>query len=342
MLEQIKSVGAHDDGLPELGEIMELGDGESKAIKNLLSRLQGHGFENAMFTLPLQEKAEVLRILTEQIIFVRSQVDEVLGISDIVRGVTNAAETATAQEIKGRWVGVRLTRKRDLVQYTVRQMFRITGQLLCSHFTDENLARITQMKVGPEVLQLLRSDMMMDFSIDIESESTVAKDEFRERETRQEMLAGVATYAQAVMPAVQAGSMPANVASAVLRAALQPYTRYSRTLDEALGSLMDDQAQLMQLNQNLQQCQQQLQQAQMEVQQWQAIAQKMQMDSTEAKTQQTLSDAAKKDAERQEILAGIPNVGLQPGKTAAEILNIRADTVATLRPPPGRQGPSPK
>jgi len=145
-----------------------------------------------------------------------------------------------------------------------------------------------------------------------------------------------------VMPAVQAGSMPANVASAVLRAALQPYTRYSRTLDEALGSLMDDQAQLMQLNQNLQQCQQQLQQAQMEVQQWQAIAQKMQMDSTEAKTQQTLSDAAKKDAERQEILAGIPNVGLQPGKTAAEILNIRADTVATLRPPPGRQGPSPK
>jgi len=305
LLEQIKAAGAYDAGLPELGEMLELDDGQYKPVNNLIGRLTAAGMsmDKAVYHLPLQEKADVLRILTEQIGFVKAQVDEILGISDIVRGVTAASETATAQEIKGRWVGVRLTRKREIVQYTVREMMRIMGQLLASHITPENLQRMTQMEITEEMQQILATDMLMEFSIDIETDSTIAKDEFRERETFQEMLNGVAQFAQSVLPMVQQNAMPADISSAILRAALSPYSRADRGLEEAMAQLPTSTQQLQQLSQQMQQTQMQLQEAQMQAQQWQAFATQLQQQSTEAATHQKHADAAYKEAKAEETKA---------------------------------------
>lgn len=337
LIEQIKATGAHDKGMPELAEIYEQEDGESLPVQNLSQRMGGQGFEAIMFQLPLEEKVTVLAKLTEQIAFVKAQVDEILGIADIVRGVSNAKEGVGTQELKGRWVGIRLSRKRDLVAFTVREMFRIMAQLLTSHFTDENLVRLTQVEMNPEVLQLLRDDLMMDFAIDIETESTVAKDEFQERRTRQEMLAAVGQYAQSVLPMVQQGMMPADVSSAILRASLQPYAKYSRALDESMANLQTTTQQLQEMNKQIQDGQQQIQQLEGEKQQWQTIAQTLQMQSTEAKTRQQAADALKKAAETDKIRSEIDDTGLQPLKTAAEIDNIRADTIDTLRPDPPKR-----
>jgi hypothetical protein len=320
LLEQIKAVSMHDASMPELAELFELEDGESKPVDKLLARLgEGGTLENLMMFPALAEKMEVLSKITEQIQFVKSQVDEILGIADIVRGTTQAAETATAQEIKGRWVGLRLTQKRDLVQYTVREMFRIMGQLLCSIFTDENLARMTQMEIPQESLMVLRDDLIMQFAIDIESESTIAKDEFRERATRQEMMESVGAYASSVLPMVQQGYLPAGVSSAILQAALQPYTKYSRSLDEELTTLQTTEQQLQQLTQQLQQEQQTHQQTQLQLQQWTQVATVLQQQSTEAKSAKEKAEA---ELKKMQVL-----------KTAAETDKIRQET--------GTEGPEP-
>jgi prefoldin subunit 5 len=345
LLEQIRASGAYDEGLPELGDMFENEDGEYTPVPNLMQRLEAvGGIDNALTHLPIQEKAVVLQQLTEQIQFVRAQVDEVLGISDIVRGVTAASETATAQEIKGRWVGIRLTRKRECVQYTVREMMRIMAQLLGSHITPENLSRMTQMPLTDQELQILQDDVLMEFSIDIETDSTVAKDEQREMQTKQEMLNGVAQYSQSVLPMVQQNMMPSGVASAILRSALAPYTKYDRNLEEELATLPQTMGQLQQLNQQLQQAQQQLQQSQQQAQQWQMAAQQLQERATEATAAQKQADAMKKQAETAEIQAGLPDAEIQQGKTFAEMDLIRAQTgesrartVDLLRPEPPRQ-----
>ena len=355
LLEQIKAVSMHDKSMPELAELFEMEDGESKPVDKLLSRIGNGGtLENIMMFPALREKMEVLAQITEQIAFVKAQVDEILGIADIVRGVTSAAETATAQEIKGRWVGLRLTPKRDQVQYTVREMFRIMGQLLCNIFTDENLARMTQMEIPQESLQVLRDDLMMQFAIDIESESTIAKDEFRERETRQSMMDSVGAYASSVLPMVQQGYMPAGVSSAILQAALQPYTKYSRALDEELTTLQTTEQQLQQLTQQLQQEQTTHQQTQAQMQQWQQVATVMQNQATAAKADkekaeaelkkmQVLKTAAETDKIRSET-GGEPTDPLERMKEAAAIDKTRSETtlneaktVDTLRQdPPNR------
>ena len=326
LLEQIKAVGAHDAGMPELGDIYEQEDGQSLAIPNLAQRSQGAGFDAVMFNLPIEDKVVVLAKLTEQIGLVKAQVDEILGIADIVRGVSNAKEGVGTQELKGRWVGIRLSRKRDIVAYTVRQMFRMMAQLLTTHFTDENLTRLTQVEIDVETLNLLRNDTLMDFAIDIETESTIAKDEFRERETRQEMLGAVGAYASSVLPMVQQGMLPADVSSAVLRAALQPYTKYSRALDESMADLQTTMQQLQEMNGQIQQLTQERDQVAQEKQQWEQVATQLQYQATEAKSKQQTADAGKKVAETRKIVSETDDQGLDPLQKAADIDNTRMDT----------------
>ena len=344
LLEMIKAHGAYDAGMPELGEMLNNDDGKFTPVANLMARANAAGgVENILLFLPLQEKTQVLATLTEQIGFVKANVDEIQGISDIVRGVTAASESATAQEIKGRWVGVRLTRKRECVQYTIREMLRITSQLLASHITPENLARMTQMEMTPQMQEILHNDMLMEFSIDIEIDSTIAKDVAMERETHQEMLNGIAQYSQSVLPMVQANVMPATTASALLRAALRPYTKYDRDLEESLAQMPDTMAQLKQLtdasaqkDQQIEQQTQQLQQAQQETQQWKSAAETLQQQATQASSQQKISDSKLKDAQAVQIMAKIPDDKIQPLKSAAEVGLIEAQTMDTLRPDPMR------
>jgi hypothetical protein len=331
LLDQIRASGAYDSGLPELKDMFENEDGEYTPIANLMQRLSTMGgIENVLTHLPIKDKALVLGQLTDQIKFIRAQVDEVLGISDIVRGVTAASETATAQEIKGRWVGVRLTRKRETVQYCIREMMRIMAQLLGSHITPQNLQRMTQMQITDEMLQIMQDDVLMEFTIDIETDSTVAKDEAREMETKQEMLNGVAQYAQSVLPMVKENQMPASVASAILAAALKPYTRYDRQLEEEMGNLPTTMSQLQKLSTDLQQAQGQLQQAQQQAQQWQMVAEQLQQQATAASAKQKEADAGKKQAETASIMAKLPADKMKPIEVDAGIELTSAQTFESL------------
>lgn len=341
LLEGIKAAGAYDAGVPELKGILELEDNQMLPIQNMLARMQtAGGAKEFVWFQPIIEKLQALEIISQQIQLIKAQVDEILGISDIVRGVTKASETATAQEIKGRWVGVRLTRKRETVIYTVKQMMRMMSQLLVSHITPDNLQRITQMPITEEMLGVMQDDMMMQFVIDIESDSTVAKDENAEKQTFQEMLTAVGQFSQAVLPMVQANAMPATVSSAILQAALKPYASHDRNLEEAMGALPQTTEQLQGLNKQLQEKDGKIQQMQQGIDYWQQLATGLQNASTESKSVLNVADAEKKGAEQElvtaktrEIYGKTDDGKLQPIKTKAEILEITARADAQKQKP---------
>jgi multidrug efflux pump subunit AcrA (membrane-fusion protein) len=120
--------------------------------------------------------------------------------------------------------------------------------------------------------------------------------------------------------------MPASVSSAILRAALTPYARYDRGLDEVLQTLPETQGQLQQVGQQMNQLQQQLGQAQQGLQYWQSVATQLQQAATAATAAQKTADAGKKRAEEQKILSSVPDEKIQPAKTVAEVRNLDAQT----------------
>lgn len=327
LLDQIRAAGAYDSSFTELQNMFELDDGKYQGIDNLSQRMNTMGgVDNAIYHLPLEEKAAVLNQLTQQMQFVKAQVDDILGISDIVRGVTKASESATAADIKGRWVGIRLSGKRETVMYAMREVMRITSQLLANVITPENLTKMTQMPITAQMYQLLQDKVLTHFAIDVETESTIAKDEMEDRRTHQEMLNGIAQFSQAVLPMVQQNLMPADISSAILKSALRPYARYDRSLDEALKNLPTSTQQLQQANQQIQQQGQQIQQMGQQLQQLTAILNQLQQQAQEAKTQRELADARKKEAEAEKITAETKDARVKPYETAAKTDKLLAET----------------
>ena len=70
---------------------------------------------------------------------------QITGISDIVRGATDPNETATAQQIKGQWGGLRIRDRQQEIQRFARDVIEIDGEIIAQQFSPETLASMTDM-----------------------------------------------------------------------------------------------------------------------------------------------------------------------------------------------------
>lgn len=76
-----------------------------------------------------------------------NDIKEITGLSDIVRGVTQASETATAQKIKGDFAISRLQLEQQEIEFYVRDTLKIMCELIAEHYTGEELAAITGLEI---------------------------------------------------------------------------------------------------------------------------------------------------------------------------------------------------
>lgn len=74
-------------------------------------------------------------------------IQQITGISDIVRGYTVASETATAQELKGNFAVSRLQPMQQEIEFFCRDVVRIVAELLAEHYSAVELAIAAQIKV---------------------------------------------------------------------------------------------------------------------------------------------------------------------------------------------------
>lgn len=280
---QIKASGFYDAGLAELGTITKVDDGTFVPVANLVERLQMAGgaavFDRVIAELPIQQKAAVLAQLQQSLAVEKQRLDEATGIADVVMGQTVASETATAQQIKSNWANLRLSRKAGEVSRCLRDVFRIMAEIMAEHFTPESWYLHTGLQPDTNVLALIKTDVGRNLAIDVETDSTVALDDEAEKQQRIEFLNYVTPFLQQMVPLVQAGQMPADLGSALLKFAVGSF-KHGRDLEDVIDGLPDGMAQLQGLQQQLQQMQQQgqqaMQQAQMAGQQAQALGQQLQ------------------------------------------------------------------
>jgi len=91
--------------------------------------------------------ASVLQILYEERQQTITAIQEISGISDIVRGQTDSKETATAQTLKGNYAISRIQPKQKEVEFFCRDIIRIIVELIAENFDTFELAHMAQMKV---------------------------------------------------------------------------------------------------------------------------------------------------------------------------------------------------
>src|SRR6056300_1549232 len=276
----LKRRGAYDAAIKELKRLARANDNEFIPIENFAAFAQAGGFQGAFQTEDLKPAIDVLTGLYAQRQQLIETIYEVTGISDIMRGQSQASETATAQSIKAQYGSARIKERQQDVQRWIRDTMRIKAELIAEHvepnilmeMTGEKLpsmaelqaqyaqiqmqAMMTGQKPPPppgedvltidQVIEIMRSDRLRSYHIDIETDSTIFEDAAQEKQDRVELLQSMATFMNNAMPLVQMGGPPMEkLTLAMLEFGVRGF-KGSRAMEDALDEMKQEMEELAQ------------------------------------------------------------------------------------------------
>lgn len=260
IVDKLRLRGIYDSTLDEIQNLMDSGDNELVPVENAAKWMSAGGIEKAISWMPVEQAAQVLLALNESRDKQKAIIDELTGISDIIRGVTDANETYGAQQLKSNYASVRLQRMQKEVQRYARDLLRLLAVVVAEKFGPDTLAAMTdlhfptqqekqdlqrraqqaQMPPQPgmpppqpidpallqipcwdEIMGLMRSDKMRLFRIDIETDSTIAGVLDSDMKGITEVMAGISAMLTEMGPIVQSGALPVDAAKELVMAVIR-------------------------------------------------------------------------------------------------------------------------
>ncbi len=225
LINALQVKGVHDAAIPELTRLFtEAGNNDLIPVKNFAAFAEKNGLAGAIDLINLEPFAKALKEAYLAMSQVKEYIYEITGISDIVRGQTDANETLGAQQIKQNFVGLRLGDMKTGVAKFAAEIICIKGQIICAKYSADTILKIScadqlaesDLQYVPAALELLIGmDRLRDpeaapgpnptrqFRIDIESDSLVAMNESQEKQDRMEFLKATGQFIKEAMPAVE-------------------------------------------------------------------------------------------------------------------------------------------
>jgi hypothetical protein len=270
----IKAVGVYDASVDSLKRILDDGhDNVLIPVNNWGALTEKGGLSGAIELLPMKEIAETLLSLYEAREKVKADLYEVSGMSDIIRGNTAPEETATAQKIKSNFATKRLEERQREVERFARNAVDLIGNIIAVHFAPETLIQMTGVKLLPnpqakqmaagamsqgqvppeaqyqlqealqkptwdEVMALLRNEPRRRFSIDIETDSTVAADDAAQQQQRTEFIQGITQFLEAAGQIASADPSATPLMGELLKFGARGF-RVGRDLMDCLDDYID-------------------------------------------------------------------------------------------------------
>lgn len=191
-----------DSAIPELQKLISKSRANSFiGIPNLAAKLQqGQTVVQYLDVNPILAALQNLAANFDREI---AAYDQITGFSDVVRGVTNPYETATANERKSQFAIHRLVSLQEDMQRFCRDCIRGLIDLALGKFSDERLYEILAPSLDDKeraeysrIMAVLRRDYKRKLTIDIETGSTVMIDEDTEKAQAMELVQTVGGYLQ--------------------------------------------------------------------------------------------------------------------------------------------------
>ena len=208
-IQALKVRGVYDASEPSLQRLFTEGDNNALLpIKNWGAFAEKQGMAGAINLVDITPIAAALQSSYTAMDQVKGQIYEIMGIADIQRGQTDPNETLGAQIIKSNNASGRLkTMQHDVVNFAT-SLLSIKAQIICNHFTDDTIIKISgamqlspqdQMLI-PQALQLLKDEPAKNFRIEVTSDSMIYQDEQQEKQNRVEFLSAVSSFMQTALP----------------------------------------------------------------------------------------------------------------------------------------------
>jgi hypothetical protein len=212
-IQALKVRGVYDASEPSLARLFT--EGENNAllpVKNYAAFSEKGGLQGAINLVDIRPIAEGLNMAYQAMEQVKGQIYEIMGIADIQRGQTDPNETLGAQIIKSNNASGRLkTMQHEVVNFATT-LLQIKAQIICQHFTDETIVKISgamqlsqqDQQLIPQALMLLKDEPAKNFRIEVTTDSMIYQDEQQEKQNRMEFLQAMSGFLSQAIPAAQA------------------------------------------------------------------------------------------------------------------------------------------
>ena len=208
----LKVRGVYDASEPSLARLFSEGENNTLIpVKNWASFAEKQGMSGSINLVDIQPIAAALQMAYQAMDQVKNQIYEIMGIADIQRGQTDPNETLGAQIIKSNNASGRLkTFQHDVVNFAT-QILCIKAQIICQHFTDETIIKISgamqlsenDKQLIPQALQLLKDEPAKNFRIEVTTDSMIYQDEEQEKQDRMQFLQAIGGFVQQALPVAQ-------------------------------------------------------------------------------------------------------------------------------------------
>ena len=212
-IQALKVRGVYDAAEPSLARLFTEGDNNALLpVKNYGAFSEKGGLTGAINLVDIRPIAEGLQMAYQAMDQVKGQIYEITGIADIQRGQTDPSETLGAQIIKSNNASGRLkTMQHDVVNFATA-LLQIKAQIICQHFTDDTIVKISgamqlspqDQQLIPQALALLKDEPAKNFRIEVTTDSMIYQDEQQEKQDRMEFLSAVSGFLSQALPAAQA------------------------------------------------------------------------------------------------------------------------------------------
>jgi hypothetical protein len=147
LTDAVRVNGVYDASIPELKRILQEGaDNRLIGVAKWSELTTKGGIEKSVDFIPFDKVVAALIQLYDAFERVQAKMDQINGLSDIVRGQSSgAAKTATEQRIKGQFASLRLDDRKKEVARFARDCIAIKAEIISEQFSPEILADMTGM-----------------------------------------------------------------------------------------------------------------------------------------------------------------------------------------------------
>jgi hypothetical protein len=217
----------------DIKALVRLFDGEENTIipdEEFSKLVAAGGTKGAIEWAPIETIAQVIAILEPRRRETLDIIYEITGISDIMRGSSEQYETATAVNKKVKHGSIRVHDRQEKLANYYRDLLRIMGNVAAELFDPETFIMLSGVQNDEnsqggmdKIFQLLRDGEMRNYIIDIQTDSTIALTDFDRKEELSEFFTAISALMKDMIPAVENGTIPQEVARQFLLYAARRY-----------------------------------------------------------------------------------------------------------------------
>lgn len=180
-MKALKISGCYDNAFPELANILNK-DITLVSISDFDRLKSAGGIKNIVDFMPIDQYITALQSLAQRRADIINAIYEITGVSDIMRGQSNANDTATAITKKANFGTLRNQDRQNDMQRFIADIFKIKAEIICEHFDSDKLLSFLPLKerITPEALaavELLRTEKLRGMILGIESDVTFSEND---------------------------------------------------------------------------------------------------------------------------------------------------------------------